>query len=196
MLLLALLACVPKATEEDEPTDSAGVDTADGDSGDLEADDARVRALTDLPEGDSPCAEPQLVRVDEFVDGDTFHALPEGDDWYFSVRIIGVDTPEIAHGGDEADCYGNEAWVYSNDALRGRLVWLTFDADCVDPYDRTLAYVIRGDGDDGFYNRVLARQGYAYEMTIEPNDSYADVIRDDIRDARSESLGLWGACDG
>lgn len=195
MIALSLLAaCLPEAQDggEDSPNDTSAPEDTSAEA--QEADDARVRALTDLPEGDDPCAEPQLVRVQETVDGDTFHALPEGDDWYFSVRIIGVDTPEVQHD-DPAECYGNEAWVYSSEELKGNLVWLTFDADCYDDFDRTLAYVIRGEGEAGFFNRALARNGYATELTIAPNDTYADEIRDDVRAARDDGLGLWSACN-
>jgi micrococcal nuclease len=195
MLLALLLACVPEPVD---PKDTAGAadtdEPVDTDAEALAADDARVRALTGLPEGESPCAEPQLVRVLEAVDGDTFHALPEGDDWYFSVRIIGLDTPEIAHD-DPAECYGNEAWDHTAGMLEGRLVWLTFDAECEDVYDRTLAYVFRGDDESGFVNRELLRNGYATQLTVPPNDTYEDVFQADQRAARDEGLGLWSACD-
>ena len=71
LLALALAACSP------DPTDT-GTSSDDSSGGDpepeedtaaeaLAADDARVRALTGLPEGDAPCAAPQLVRVLEAV---------------------------------------------------------------------------------------------------------------------------------
>lgn len=192
---LWLLACVPQKIDgEDSAPPVHDTDTGEETDEELAADDARVRALTGLPEGDLPCAEPQLVRVLEAVDGDTFHALPEGDDWYFSVRIIGVDTPEIAHE-DPAECYGNEAFAYTAGALDGKLVWLTFDAECLDAYDRTLAYVFRGDDEAGFFNRSLVRNGYATTLTIPPNDTYEDLFAADARDARDEDLGLWSSCD-
>ena len=185
------------STDGDAPTsvDTATDTNADTDADALAADDARVRSLTGLPEGDSPCAAPQLVRVRETVDGDTFHALPEGESTYFKVRIIGVDTPEISHDGAPADCYGDEAWDYSAAALDGKLVWLTFDAECEDYYGRTLAYVFRGDDEAGFFNRALVRSGNATPLTVQPNDTYADVFAQDSRDARDEGLGLWSACD-
>ncbi len=193
-MILWLLACLPEAVEKDPPADDTDVPADDTAGDDLAEDDARVRALTGLPEGDSPCQEPQLVRVLEAVDGDTFHALPEGDDWYFRVRMIGVDTPEIAHD-DPAECYGNEAWDYTVETLEGKLVWLTFDAECLDDYDRTLAYVFRDSDEAGFFNRSLVRNGYATPLTIEPNDTYAELFQADARDARDEGAGLWAACD-
>lgn len=194
--LVLLLGCVPEAVDDDDPSDTDPVDTdTDTDPSELAADDERVRGLTGLPEGEVTCAEPQLVRILEAVDGDTFHALPEGDDWYFSVRIIGVDTPEIAHSPDPADCYGDEAFAYTASQLDGKLAWLTFDAECEDYYERTLAYVFRGDDEAGFFNRSLVRNGYAETLEIEPNDTYADLFTSDARAAREEGLGLWSACD-
>ncbi|MDP2317702.1 MAG: thermonuclease family protein [Pseudomonadota bacterium] len=195
-MIFWLLACVPKATQEETGDTDPSVDTdpVDTDAEALAADDARVRALTGLPEGDVPCAEPQLVRVRETVDGDTFHAVPEGEERYFSVRVIGVDTPEVAHD-DPAECYGNEAWEWAENRLGGRLVWLTFDAECLDIYDRTLAYVFRSNDEDGFFDRALARNGYATPLTIPPNDTYEDEIAADTRAARDEGAGLWSACE-
>jgi len=196
-MLLLLVGCFPSATDLGP---DGSTDTTPADSGtvvtDPEADDARVRALTDLPEGDAPCREPVLVRVSFTVDGDTFYARAEEDDEQLNVRMIGVDTPEVSHEGEPAECFANEAWTFSAEALEERLAWLTFDAECTDAYDRSLAYVIRGEGASGFHNRVLARGGYADELTIAPNDTWADAIADDVREARSEGKGLWGACDG
>jgi micrococcal nuclease len=196
-MVFLLLACVPEAVESDTDPADADTDTdadADVDAEELAADDARVSALTGLPEGDSPCAEPQLVRVLEAVDGDTFHALPIGADRYFSVRIIGVDTPEIAHD-DPAECFGDEAFDWTANALDGYLVWLTFDAECYDVYDRTLAYVFRDSTEEGFIDRALARNGFATTLTIAPNDTYADLFEADVREARNDGAGLWSACD-
>jgi micrococcal nuclease len=175
-------------------TTGGTTDTDTVDSGDQAADDARVRALTGLPEGDEPCAAPLLVRVDYTVDGDTFWATPDGGGDQVKVRFIGVNSPEIAHGDTPADCYGDEAWSWSAARLEGNLVWLTYDAECEDRYGRTLAYVFRDATDAGFFNRTMARNGIADELTIPPDDTYANDIRSDVEAAEREGLGLWGAC--
>lgn len=197
MLTLLLLGC-PTAfngdTAQTHPDDSAQDSAQDTDTGlDLAADDARVRALTDLPQGDSPAAAPMLVRIDYVVDGDTFYCTPDGTSESVKVRMIGIDTPEIAHDS-AADCYGNEAWAYTGSQLTDRLAWLTFDADPDDQYGRTLAYVIRDTTEAGFFNRHLARQGYAVPLTVEPNDSYKAEIQADADAAEAAGLGLWSAC--
>ena len=187
--MIVALACVPGATapvEPDLPDDTAVADDAGAD------DDARVRALGGLPEGDSPAAPPLLVRVEFAVDGDTFWSTPDEGGADVKVRMIGIDTPEIAHE-DPAECWADEAWTETA-SIEGRLVWLTYDADPFDDYDRTLAYVFRDATEDGFWNRRLARRGFATEMSIAPNTSYAAEIAADIDAARAEDAGLWGNC--
>jgi micrococcal nuclease len=195
-MIWLLLACVPDA--HDGSPDAEGEETGappdtDTPGVDDDEDDAYVRSLTGLPEGDVACSEPMLVRVEEAVDGDTFHALPEGETWWFSVRMIGIDTPEIEHE-DPAECYGDEAFAWTASQLDGKLVWLTFDEECEDAYDRTLAYVFRDDTEAGFVNRALARNGFAEQMTFRPNDTFADLIGQDVAAAQREDLGMWGVC--
>lgn len=175
-----------------ETGDAGGAEDSgrEDDTGDAEA---AIRGMTSWPEGDAPCAAPLLVRVKDSVDGDTAWVAPEDGSRDLDVRFIGVDTPEIDHG-DGADCYANEAWAFTARALDGNLAWLTFDAECLDDYDRTLAYVVTGEGDAGFFNRRLAREGYAEPLAIEPNTTFAEDIAADARDARQEGSGLWGEC--
>jgi len=59
------------------------------------------------------------------------------------VRIIGVNTPETSSG----DCYAQEAKSFLINQIFGKYVWLTFDGNCTDVYDRTLAYVHLGTGE-------------------------------------------------
>jgi endonuclease YncB( thermonuclease family) len=193
-MLILLLACIPVEKNPDPDTtgdqDSIPWDTAD----DQATDDARVRALTGLPEGDSPCMSPMIVRVTEVVDGDTFWSSRDDDGSSLKIRMIGVDTPEVDHPDEPEECYGNEAWRRSIEALEGNLVWLTFDGECLDIYDRTLAYVFRDATEEGFWDRNLARNGFAEQLTIPPNDSFADLIETDVQAAQQENLGLWADC--
>jgi micrococcal nuclease len=196
MILLFLLGCgdwfgagTADAGEEEDSADSGN------EAGDTElaADDARVRALTDLPEGDYPCLDPMLVRIAYITDGDTVYVHPADGSAGRKVRFIGIDTPEIAHD-DPAECFGDEATAFTSDQLLGRLAWLTFDRECFDPYDRSLAYLIRDAGEGGFFNRVLAREGYAAQLSIEPNTTYASEISVDVAAAQRDNAGMWEAC--
>lgn len=204
--ILALLACTGSLVDffgggegpGDTGNDATPDDTSepdDTDTGDeIEADDARVRALTEVWEGDYPCREPMLVRVTYVDDGDTVYVHPDDGSEGFKVRFIGIDTPEIDHGDGDGECYGDEASDFTLDQLKDKLAWLGFDIEYKDDYDRVLAYVTRDQGVEGFHNRVLARQGYASQLTVEPNDTYADDIDDDVRAAQDEDLGMWESC--
>lgn len=193
--MILLLGCILPAPENRHTGDDTALTTATTDTGlSLEEDDARVRALTDLLEGDAPCAPPLLLRVNYTVDGDTFYAKEDATGQSVKVRMIGVDTPEVSHQGETAECYANESWTFTARELEGRLAWLTYDAECLDDYDRDLGYVIRDSTEAGFFNRRLARNGYADTLTIAPNDTFADLLADDVRAAQEADAGRWGAC--
>lgn len=199
MLFLALLAACTSGGWFGQTHSEEGVDTGDTTPDDTgnEAegnDDAEVRALTDLPEGEYPVAEPILVRIAYISDGDTVYVHPDDGSEGFKVRLIGIDTPEVEHEDSPADCYGDEAMLFTTTEVKDKLAWLTFDAEYKDFYDRVLAYVIRGSGETGFFNRVLARQGYAEQLTVEPNSTFANDFASDVAAARADNLGLWSAC--
>ena len=181
LLLLSLAGCVKTASGPDtEPADTAGVALAD-----LDPDT--------LPQGTSPCRAPELVYVHTAIDGDTVHVdTTQGEE---SIRLIGVDTPEVGWGGDPSDCYGLEAQAFAQDALEGSEVWLTFDSACTDLYDRTLAYIHQGSGEQDFFQRRLLRGGYGRDFPWEGTDTFQDTFSQDAWYAQSNGEGLWGLCD-
>jgi micrococcal nuclease len=152
-----------------------------------------------LPSTGAPCQDPQLVVITDIADGDTFGAVRVSDSEYVRVRMIGIDTPETRKVSADgtvtpAECFGNEAWRFT-ELLRGRFVWLTYDAGCTDSFGRDLAYVWVGPGEGDLWNRQLVRRGFADTLSISPNTSYADVLAADRDQARDEGLGLWSACE-
>lgn len=193
--LLLLLAC---GRHEDTGLQPNEEDPATGDSGDGGQDSVAQDPIYDLPEdelpqGADPCRDPLVALVTEAVDGDTLWVKgPGGSE---KVRIIGVDTPEISHYGDPADCYGPEAAAFTEASLVDRYVWLTFDGDCEDDYGRTLAYVTSGAGEEGFFERVLLQGGWAEVMTFSATSTFADTFEADEAEARDADAGLWGACE-
>ncbi len=191
--LLLLLAC---HRHDDEDTRQPSEETGSPETGDSaeEQDPIYDLDLSEVAQGADPCREAFVGEVTEIVDGDTLWVHgPDGAD---KVRIIGVDTPEIAHDTDETDeCYGPEATAFTEQSLLGELVWLGFDGDCEDDYGRALAYVTTGAGEQGFFERQLLRGGYAETMTFYATSTYADLFEDDEAAARSEGAGMWGACE-
>ncbi len=193
LALLALGACRRDTTPPCvEYTAEAGncFDTA------ISLDDARVTALDPavLPALPTACHAPVLVRITHVRDGDTVDVEGVSDTSFRGgVRLIGVDAPEIEHPPEPADCFGSEAQVFT-DQLDERLVWLTFDGDCLDPFDRWLAYVWVGGGAGDLWQRQLLRRGFSRVLTIAPNTGNAPTFVDDEMSALSTDRGLWSAC--
>jgi micrococcal nuclease len=149
-----------------------------------------VQSQTDPggPETPGPGSGP--VPVTRVVDGDTFHVLEGGED--VTVRLIGIDTPEVSWYGSDGECYGAAAGRFVRDLLEGGRVRLEFDADRVDPYGRTLAYAYLEDG--RMLNVLLVRRGFAEVTIYEPNDRHEPRLTAVEAEARQARVGLWGAC--
>lgn len=199
VLALAVVAVgCPRRLESPDAGPPCEYDAATGNcfTGGISLDDTRVEALDEslLLAGASPCRTPVLVRVTNVRDGDTLDVSGISDATVMGgVRLIGVDTPEIAHDPVPADCFGPEAYGFSRQ-LEGRLVWLTFDAECNDSFGRLLAYAYVGSGEGDLWNRQLLRRGYARTLTIPPNDELASTFADDQMLAMTQMRGLFAAC--
>jgi len=163
----------------------------------LSLSDTRVLSLdlAQVPSVEGACHPTVVGVVERIVDGDTLHVTVPADGMSYDVRMIGVNTPEIAHGdgGPPADCYGNESFGFT-ELLRGRAVILSFDAGCRDPFDRLLAYVWVGAGPGDLWQRQLLRRGYARTLSIAPNTAMASTFEEDQGIAQTAGAGLWGAC--
>lgn len=124
------------------------------------------------------------------VDGDTLHVRRGGRD--VTIRLIGIDTPEVDWYGGEAECFGARAGRFAMRLLDGRRVRLELDRERLDPYGRTLAYLYLPD--DRMVNVVLVRRGFARVTIFPPNDRHADRLRLAEAAAQAEGDGLWSAC--
>lgn len=152
---------------------------------------AGLAALAAKPASPAIPAEVTCVRV---VDGDTI--VIEGPDGKrASVRLIGVDTPEVKHPRKPVEPHGPEASAYTKARLVGRKVRLVRDgtAGDFDRYGRTLAYVYVGDE---CVNETLIREGYGrayrdYPMSPVERTRYAIVEAH----AREAGRGLWADAD-
>lgn len=119
------------------------------------------------------------------------------------VRLIGVNTPELAHPNldIQEQPFGREAAEYTKQALFNKTVYLQFDTGERDKYNRLLAYVwlqvpkdtseaeVRGK----MFNAILLLEGYAQVMTVPPNVKYADVFLLFQREAKDAKKGFWGS---
>jgi endonuclease YncB( thermonuclease family) len=143
------------------------------------------------------CAPPREATIACVRDGDTVEVGECGGE---AVRLLGINSPEIAHDSTEADeCYGPEAAAWVTDYLLGQDVRLEFDATCTDVYDRTLAYIYlpeaAEDGSDELANEVIVREGYARVFEDFDDIALADQLYAAQADAQANNAGLWASCE-
>lgn len=104
--------------------------------------------VADAPAVSETVSDPSRVELVRVIDGDTIVVDDKGDEQ--KVRFLGIDTPEISHGGDEAgEPCGEEAREMTEDLIAGDEVELRADdaQPAQDRYGRRLAYV-ESDGKD------------------------------------------------
>ena len=132
-----------------------------------------------------------LYKVVEVIDGDTIKADIAGK--VESVRLIGIDTPEIGGSYAKEECFGKEASLKAKELLEGKKVFLVSDASVSDrdKYGRLLRYVFLPDGE--FINAELINGGYAFNYPYE-NFQYLHYFNDLERQAKEDNLGLWKKC--
>ncbi len=133
---------------------------------------------------------PIPATVAHVVDGDTVIArFVNGREE--TVRLLGVDTPEVVDPRKPVQCFGPEASAFTKSELGGRRVMLELDTEARDKYGRLLAYVIVNGRR---FSDELLRRGYARFLVIPPNGSHARAMLLAELDARAARRGLWGAC--
>ena len=134
-----------------------------------------------------------VVRV---VDGDTVVVNIDGEDE--TLRLIGIDTPEVVDPRQPVQCFGKEASAKAKELLNGEYVRLEYDQTQGerDKYDRLLAYVYLEDGT--FFNKYMVEQGYAHEYTYVVPYEYQEEFQAAERGAEASERGLWApeTCNG
>ena len=125
------------------------------------------------------------------IDGDTI--IVKIDDGDVHVRLIGIDTPEsvASDGYKENTPEGDKASEYTQNLLEGNSVYLEYDKELTDSYQRTLAYVYLPDGST-MVNELLIQNGYARTMEIAPNTKYAERFAAQELIAKGQKAGFWG----
>lgn len=132
--------------------------------------------------------ENYLYSIKRIVDGDTFY-IDDYSEKGKSIRFIGVDAPETKHPRKAVEYFGKEASAYLAGLLQDNQVWLEFDVEKYDRYDRILAYVYLKDST--FVNAELVKNGYAQVATFPPNVKYVDLFKSLQKEARENNRGLW-----
>ncbi len=135
---------------------------------------------TTLPTG---LTEAHVTRV---VDGDTIHVDIAGQD--FTVRYIGMNTPETVAPDKPVECYGPEASARNKQLVTGSET---------DQYGRLLRFVWLPDsshpGQGEMVDALLVQEGYARLDTFPPDVRYKDLFAQLQLQAQTAGAGLWGA---
>ncbi len=132
---------------------------------------------------DAPRMEARVLRV---VDGDTIVVFAQGQT--YTVRYLGIDTPEIRKGRKPAHPWGPPAHRRNRELVGGKRVLLVADpiADDRDRYGRLLRYVLVGDV---FVDLQLVEEGLAWLYPA--RHSCEDLFKEAEARAKAAGLGVW-----
>ncbi|WP_309648946.1 thermonuclease family protein [Nocardioides sp.] len=139
-----------------------------------------------------PPAKRQRARIVRVLDGDTVVARLTRNGREVTVRLLGIDTPEVFGG---VECGGRAASRTTKHLLPRRTrVTLVSDPtqDLRDRYGRLLRYVMKGGVD---VDQRLVRRGHARVYVYDGHPfRRVTAYRAAARKARAADLGLWGSC--
>ena len=128
----------------------------------------------------------EQVQVSGISDGDTLR-LADGR----RVRIIGINTPELAHDGRPADPLASEAQALLQKLVKSsdQRVGLRLDTESRDRHGRLLAHVFLADGQS--VEAQMLEAGLASRVAIAPNLWGQDCFTRAENEARQAGRGIW-----
>lgn len=127
----------------------------------------------------------ESARIEHVHDGDTVW-LADGR----KVRIIGINTPELARDEHPAEPLALEARNRLRQLLgKSPRVRLRHGREKTDRYGRLLAHLFLPDGRN--ISEQLLRDGLAYTLTVPPNLWQTDCYQRAEQAARRQQKGLW-----
>jgi len=137
-----------------------------------------------------------LYPVLKVIDGDTLSISIDGAPT--TVRLIGIDTPEVVDPRKPVECFGIEASNKAKAILTNARIRIETDEsqDRYDKYGRLLAYVFLSDGTN--FNKLMIADGFAHEYTYNTPYKYQKEFKAAESTAQRAQKGLWAsdACGG
>ncbi|MCS7243338.1 MAG: thermonuclease family protein [Candidatus Calescibacterium sp.] len=145
----------------------------------------------------------EIVIPIKVIDGDTIKVKSYNNNQEFKVRLIGVDTPEsnenpklkrdskkTGKNSEEIIKMGIKSKEFTENLVsRSKYLYLEYDIQMYDKYNRKLAYVYLENSQ--MLNYILLKEGYAKVYTVPPNVKYQDKFLEAQRSAQREKKGLW-----
>ncbi len=140
------------------------------------------------------------------IDGDTIKCRNLKSSEEFKVRLISIDTPESSYNeklkrelknhnktnlkASSIIKMGLESKNFTEKLVnQSKYLYLEYDIQLYDKYNRRLAYVYLDNGQ--MLNYILVREGYAKVYTIPPNIKYQEKLLQAQKLAQKEKKGLW-----
>lgn len=137
----------------------------------------------------------EVVKV---VDGDTIHAKTSAGE-IETIRMIGVDTPELAKDGKPAEFFAEQAHEFTARKLMNQMVYLEQDHDDLDQYGRKLRYVWINQPQaineqsirDGLFSALLISNGCASFVQYNDDRKYKELLTEIESEAQDAGIGIW-----
>lgn len=127
----------------------------------------------------------ETVVVKKVHDGDTVN-LADGR----KVRLIGINTPELARNQRPTEAYAKAAKAYLKNYAEQKPQWrVRWGIQRQDKYGRWLGHVFI---DDNNLNAEMLREGLASVIAIPPNQWSLTCYQQQEVLARREAKGIWG----
>jgi len=138
----------------------------------------------------------EKVKVSSILDGDTINTYQYAE----SIRLIGIDAPEIKAGSKPISEYGYKSYQFVKDRLinvANRNVYLEFDEDKFDNYGRVLAYVYYEDEEGNLIllNEELLKNGLARPLFYEDTSKKQEIFVKAYIQAYEDRKGIFEKYD-
>lgn len=131
--------------------------------------------------------------VTRVVDGDTYKLNIDGKE--VTLRALLVDTPESVKPGVDPQPFSKEASNFAKEELgAGDTVYVEYDGNKTDKYDRHLGYVWFNCGKHSkweLFNEEIVRDGYARVGYIYDSKKYLNELYEAQDIAKHEKLNIW-----
>lgn len=125
-----------------------------------------------------------LVQVTRIIDGDTIKVEIDGQE--FTVRYIGIDTPEFEDNSE--NCQAKVARKANQEIIANKPIRLEKDISETDKFNRLLRYIWI---DEVMINDYLVKEGYAQAVSYPPDIKYQDQFLESQREAKMNNKGFW-----
>jgi micrococcal nuclease len=140
----------------------------------------------------APAGETQFATVTKVVDGDTIKVDIDGTE--YSVRYIGVDSPEPDSTDPEIKRIADAATAANSTLAEGQQVYLEREVSDQDRFGRLLrdVWLVDSGGSYVLISIELVRAGYAQIATFPPDVRYLAQLTEAQTMAQDDKVGLWG----